>query len=79
MLWDPLPQREFRIGMTDDERENHVPGTGIDPRKPFLNLTRSLADDARYQPTRCLACGGGIRIRDGICSRCGEFHPGWKR
>ena len=35
--------REFRIGMTDEERANHTPGTGVDPKTFTLN-TRTLAD-----------------------------------
>lgn len=80
MRWDPLPQRQFRIGMTREERANHVPGVGIDPTKPFLNRTVTMADHSDWQPQGCIACGRRHSVSaNGKCRYCGEFHPGWKR
>lgn len=44
MRYEDIPlQRQFRIGMTPEERANHEPGKGVDPKTFTLN-TRSLAD-----------------------------------
>jgi hypothetical protein len=53
--FEPLPRR-FVLGMTDDEREAHRPGTGVKTggvgflTTAHLNLTRTLAEDPYFAP-----------------------------
>ncbi len=41
--------RLYRLGMNDEERAMHVTGTGIDPRKPWLNLTVTMEGNPAFQ------------------------------